>query len=84
MARDTSIRRHRHHSGLHTDPKKTGTAGLNDMTLLILVAVAAACLAGLVLLPVTMPKAARLSAEAVFPAPNAPIAPGKSLPPDRA
>ncbi|MCG7622422.1 hypothetical protein [Epibacterium sp. Ofav1-8] len=54
------------------------------MTLLILVAVAAACLAGLVLLPVTMPKAARLSAEAVFPAPNALIAPGKSLPPDRA
>jgi len=59
----------RHGTGGRDEVGKTKSPGMNDMTSLILAAIAAAFLAGLLLLPVTMPGTARLWAEADLPAP---------------
>ncbi|MEO9780498.1 MAG: hypothetical protein ABJH07_08140 [Sedimentitalea sp.] len=49
------------------EARKTTSSGLKDMTGLILAAIAAALLAGLLVLPITMPGKARLWADADLP-----------------
>jgi hypothetical protein len=62
----------RHGIGGPDEARKTTSPGLNDMIGLILAAIAAALLVGLMVLPVTMPGTARLWAEADLPAPFGP------------
>ncbi|WP_299628096.1 hypothetical protein [uncultured Tateyamaria sp.] len=59
----------RHSTDGRAETRETGATGLNDMTYLILSAIAAALLVGLLVLPVTMPGTARLWAQADLPAP---------------
>ena len=56
------------------ETRKTGAAGLNDMTYLILSAIAAALLVGLLVLPVNMPGTAHHSARADMHTRDAPTA----------
>ncbi|WP_223426077.1 hypothetical protein [Tateyamaria pelophila] len=62
----------RHGIGGPDEARKTTSPGMNDMTGLILAAIAAALLAGLLVLPVTMPGTARIWAKADLPAPFGP------------
>ena len=72
MTDDTRIRHQpasRRGTGVPVETRKTRAAGVNEMTGLILAAIATALLAGLLVLPVTMPGTKRLWAEADRPAP---------------
>lgn len=60
----------RHGIGGPDKARKTKSPGMNDMTLLILAAIAAALLAGLLVSPFTMPGTTRLWAEADLSAPS--------------
>ena len=62
----------RHGIGGPDEARKTTSPGMNDMAGLILAAIAAALLAGLLVLPVTMPGTARIWAEADLAAPFGP------------
>jgi hypothetical protein len=62
----------RHGIGGPDEARKTKPSGMIDMIGLIVAAIAAALLAGLLVLPVTMPGTARLWAEADLPAPFGP------------
>lgn len=64
----------RHGTGVPVVTRKSRAAGMNDMTRLILAAIASGLLAGLLVLPVTMPGTARLWAQAELPAPLGPTA----------
>lgn len=62
-----------HGTGGGTRTRKTTSPRMNDMTGLILAAIAAAFLAGLLVLPITMPGTARLWSEANSPASFGPM-----------